>query len=120
MYRPLPTSVMLKKSSIHGYGLFANHIISKNSLIGISHVAHEGFPNGYIRTPLGGFYNHSEKPNCELIERNLDMGFSTYVKILTAKRDIREGEDLTCTYTLWDNEDIAKLSSDNGDNWLGL
>ena len=37
--------------------------INKNSFIGITHVRDEQFENKYIRTPIGGFYNHSNEPN---------------------------------------------------------
>ena len=36
--------------------------IKKHSFIGVTHVRDEQFENKYIRTPLGGFYNHSNDP----------------------------------------------------------
>ena len=63
MYRPLPNELTIKNSEIEGLGLFTNAKINKNSLIGITHIRDELFEGKYIRTPMGGFYNHSEKAN---------------------------------------------------------
>ena len=63
MYRPLPKQLTIKNSAIEGLGLFATENIKNNSFIGVTHIRDEQFENKYIRTPLGGFYNHSNKPN---------------------------------------------------------
>ena len=62
MYRPLPKQLTIKNSPIEGLGLFATEDIKSNSFIGITHIRDEQFENKYIRTPLGGFYNHSNEP----------------------------------------------------------
>jgi len=62
MYRPLPNGLTIKNSPIEGLGLFATIIIKKNTFIGVTHIRDEQFENKYIRTPLGGFYNHSNDP----------------------------------------------------------
>ena len=62
MYRPLPDGLTIKNSPIEGLGLFTNVGIKKNTFIGITHIRDEQFDNKYIRTPLGGFYNHSNDP----------------------------------------------------------
>ena len=62
MYRPLPDGLTIKNSPIEGLGLFTNVDIKKNTFIGITHIRDEQFDNKYIRTPLGGFYNHSNEP----------------------------------------------------------
>ena len=62
MYRPLPDGLTIKNSSIEGLGLFATIKIKANSFIGVTHNRDEQFENKYIRTPLGGFYNHSNEP----------------------------------------------------------
>ena len=62
MYRPLPDGLTIKNSPIEGLGLFTNIAIKKNTFIGITHIRDEQFENKYIRTPLGGFYNHSNEP----------------------------------------------------------
>ena len=63
MYKPLPKQLTIKNSAIEGLGLFATENIKKNSFIGVTHIRDEQFENKYIRTPLGGFYNHSNEPN---------------------------------------------------------
>ena len=62
MYRPLPDQLTIKNSPIEGLGLFATKDIKINSFIGVTHIRDEQFENKYIRTPLGGFYNHSNDP----------------------------------------------------------
>ena len=62
MYRPLPDGLTIKNSPIEGLGLFATKAIKANSFIGVTHIRDEQFENKYIRTPLGGFYNHSDDP----------------------------------------------------------
>ncbi len=62
MYRPLPDGLTIKNSPIEGLGLFATIKIKKNTFIGVTHIRDEQFENKYIRTPLGGFYNHSNEP----------------------------------------------------------
>ena len=63
MYRPLPKQLTIKNSPIEGLGLYAVEDIKKNLFIGLTHIRDEQFENKYIRTPLGGFYNHSHEPN---------------------------------------------------------
>ena len=63
MYKPLPKQLTIKKSPIEGLGLYATEDIKKNSYLGVTHVRDEQFENKYIRTPVGGFYNHSNVPN---------------------------------------------------------
>jgi len=120
MYKPLPNKLELRKSSIHGYGLFAKEYLPKNTTLGISHVYHRLFPDGWIRTPLGGFYNHSENPNCELVDQNMDEGLISFTatKLLLTIKNIYGGTELTCTYTIWKATEEMKKSS--GEGWLGL
>ena len=63
MYKPLPKQLTIKKSPIEGLGLYATEDIKKNSYLGVTHIRDEQFENKYIRTPVGGFYNHSNNPN---------------------------------------------------------
>ncbi len=63
MYKPLPKQLTIKKSPIDGLGLYATENIKKDSFIGVTHIRDEQFENKYIRTPVEGFYNHSNKPN---------------------------------------------------------
>ena len=55
-YRPLPDNLTIGKSKIEGVGLISVSDIESAVLLGITHVY---FENDWIRTPLGGFINHS-------------------------------------------------------------
>ena len=97
MYRPLPKEVTISKSYIEGLGLFAADDLSVNTKLGIAHVKDDRFENGYIRTPLGGFVNHSDAPNCEFYK---DGDFI----MLRTIRNINIGHELTAEYWLYDME----------------
>ncbi len=76
MYSPLPEALTIKESDIHGLGLFAIDNISKSTILGMTHFKHIDYKDGWLRTPLGGFYNHSNTPNCELVDKY--FGFAEY------------------------------------------
>ena len=97
-YNPLPEYLAIGPSDIHGAGILAQEDIPGEVVIGISHVYDPNFQHDYIRTPLGGFINHSEKPNCELID---DEGNDDYKKLKTTRK-IEQGEELTLKYSLYD------------------
>ena len=99
MYKPLPDSVEIRNSPIHGVGLFAKTPIKKGIHLGVSHVYAPGFDGGHIRTPVGGFINHSDTPNCRKIE-SPEESVITYYSLVT-NRDIEKDEELTTTYTLY-------------------
>ena len=71
MYRPLPKELTIKNSPIEGLGLYAKENIKKNTFIGVTHIRDEQFENKYIRTPLGGFYNHSNDPTVMRMVSNI-------------------------------------------------
>ena len=71
MYRPLPDELTIKHSPIEGLGLFAAKEIKANTFIGVTHIRDEQFENKYIRTPLGGFYNHSDTPTIQRLVSNV-------------------------------------------------
>ena len=98
MYRPLPDSLTIDKSTIEGIGLFAKEFIPKDTNLGVTHIPspiHLPHWFGIIRTPLGGFINHSETPNC-IINKNTEIHY------LTTLVDIQPGEELTVKYTMYD------------------
>lgn len=97
-YKPLPDYLSIGPSSIHGAGIFATEDIPKEIVIGITHIYDPEFQHNFIRTPLGGFINHSESANCELIEEDNDYH---YKKLKTNKK-IKHGEELTLKYSLYD------------------
>ena len=57
--KPLPETI--KQSSINGLGLFATQDIKDGTQLGITHIL---INDEIIRTPLGGFINHKDDPNC--------------------------------------------------------
>ena len=130
MYKPLPKCLTIKKSPIEGLGLYATTNIKTNTFIGLTHVQDKDFDNGYIRTPLGGFYNHSNNPNVRrvvsdqlprlkpgnLIDDSLDATKipdgkanreNLYPKVqgkymfLVSTKNIKAGEEITANYNLY-------------------
>jgi SET domain-containing protein len=96
-YRPLPRKLYIDNSPIEGNGLFTSDDIHSEEELGITHIKNDSgnFHSDYIRTPLGGFVNHSENSNCKLYE------CGDYLKMKTTK-DIKAGEELTLTYSLYE------------------
>ncbi len=94
-YKPLPEGLTIKDSSVHGLGLFATQDIVKGVELGITHVYNNKFENDYIRTPLGGFINHSNNPNAQL----LSVGD---VMRLTTIKFIKKGDELFTKYELYE------------------
>ena len=94
-YSPLPKQVTIKQSEIEGLGLYSTESLYPGQYLGITHVANDRFENGYIRTPLGGFINHSDTPNCEVRE-DVDRSL-----MLFTLRQILPNEELTLKYNLY-------------------
>lgn len=97
MYKPLPENLTIKQSNIEGLGLFATKFIKKDTNLGITHIKDKRFDMGYSRTPLGGFFNHSETPNCKV--EYVDQ----FIYLITLE-DINEGTELTAKYTFYNPE----------------
>jgi len=95
-YKPLPLGIVVADSGIAGQGLFATRKLVMGTLLGISHYRIDG---EYIRTPLGGFINHAETPNCERSQVRIRPGFDRW-NIMVIE-DIEEGEELTLKYKLY-------------------
>jgi len=96
VYRPLPDSLTVKPSEIDGLGLFAVEFISSGVNLGISHyfpLPSQHWPHNIIRTPLGGFYNYSETPNCRSL---VNFSFASLITL----RDIEAGEEITTSYNI--------------------
>ena len=112
MYKPLPHGLFIDESSIDGQGLHTNVKLAGGINLGMSHVE---LGKMMIRTPLGGFINHSGTPNCVKVkslltrqqwnERNdlpndkYDHNFPKWD--LVTLRDIDPGEELTVRYTFY-------------------
>ena len=93
-YRPLPEYLTIRESGIEGLGLFAIDYIKPCKNMGIAHI-HRW--KDIVRTPLGGFINHSIKPNCVLI-REEKSSESTLMTI----KPIEKGEELTLKYEMYE------------------
>ena len=96
-YTPLPSGLTVTDSRISGQGLFTTRRLVAGTELGISHYR---IDKEYIRTPLGGFINHAETPNCERSQVRIRPGFDKW-SIMTLE-DIEEGDELTLKYKLYD------------------
>jgi len=111
MYSPLPKGLTLGESEIHDIGLFAKKDIKRGHDFGISHIQ---IGKELYRTPLGGFINHSDDPNCTKSMARItnadDLSTRTDYKIwrLFTLDDIKEGEELTLTYTFYKIDEERK------------
>jgi len=94
-YRPLPDNLTIKPSPIEGLGLFATGTIEKGTNLGLTHLLiRDDIDVLIFRTPLGGFINHSDKPNCERV----DLHDKWYLKTI---KDIDKNQELTLKYTMY-------------------
>ena len=93
MYRPLPNYLTIQPSKIEGLGLFAIKDIPAYEVIGMTHAKWYGEPNNLLRTPLGGFINHSETPNCEIKGK--------LTRYLFTEEFIPAGTELTVKYKMY-------------------
>ena len=116
-YKPLPHGLVIADSQINGQGLFATRKLVAETNLGISHVE---VGKLILRTPMGGFINHSNKPNCVKVKSLLtrqewnhrtnlpddkyDHNFTKWN--LMVIEDIEEGEELTLKYKMYDPEKI--------------
>ena len=104
MYKPLPESVTIKQSKVNGLGLFADQKIMQATNLGMTHLKFNGT---IFRTPLGGFINHSNTPNCEKVcllmtnHDNPNLKFDYKKWNLITRQDIKKGEELTLRYTFY-------------------
>ena len=94
-YKPLPDGFTIAKSNIQGLGLFTTKKLKKG-IIGVGWVKHDHFPDNYVRTPLGGFVNHSETPNCTKMVHD-----GAGVIWLEALHDINSKEEITVKYSFY-------------------
>ena len=111
-YKPLPHGLFIEESSIEGQGLYTNEKLAEGTNLGMSHVE---LGKLILRTPMGGFINHSDKPNCVKVKSLLtrqewnhrtylpdnkyDLNFTKW-NLVTIK-DIEAGEELTVKYTFY-------------------
>ena len=104
MYKPLPESVTIKESKINGLGLFASQTIMHGTNLGMTHLK---IGDTIFRTPLGGFINHSNTPNCVKVELRMTdedkQGHRYDYKKwnLIVSQDLKDEEELTLRYTFY-------------------
>lgn len=92
MYKPLPDGLYVSNSDIAGQGLFTSRKLEVGTELGLSH---KMIDDNLIRTPLGGFINHSEEPNVQKYQ----IGNDYFIKVI---KDINVGEEITLKYN-WYN-----------------
>ena len=92
MYKPLPDGLYVSNSDIAGQGLFTNRKLEVGTELGLSH---KMIDDNLIRTPLGGFINHSEEPNVHKYQ----IGNDYFIKVI---KEINPGEEITLKYN-WYN-----------------
>ena len=91
MYSPLPKNLHIKDSRVAGQGLFAKKDIHIGEILGVSHLI---VNEEILRTPLGGFINHSDNPNLVKWLEN-DRYFIKTIQT------IKSGEELFLKYTFY-------------------
>ena len=115
LYKPLPHGLVIADSGINGQGLFTTRKLVAETDLGISHVE---LGKLILRTPMGGFINHSNNPNCVKVKSLLtrqewnhrinlpdDKYDHNFIKWnLIVIEDIEEGEELTLKYKMYDPE----------------
>jgi len=89
-YKALPDALHIGDSQVAGQGIFAREDIPVDTELGLSHILLEEI----FRTPLGGFINHSDDPNC--VKYPVDNKY--YIKTI---RPIKAGEELFLKYTFY-------------------
>jgi len=110
-YRPLADYLYIDDSQIEGKGVFTRVFLPTGTDLGITHAYVPSiaavrliYPDGWIRSVLGSWYNHSKQaPNCQTITEIQD-GSNYTIKRLVTLREVQPGEELTATYTLYDPE----------------
>ena len=91
-YRPLPDNVTIMPSSIDGLGLHAIEDLQAGTVLGETHVlVHDKDRLEWVRTPLGGFINHSDDPNSYIATNKGD-------RILHTIKPVKAGEEITVYY----------------------
>ena len=91
-YRPLPMGLTIRKSGIDGLGLHSTTNLNAGTVLGETHVlVHNRDRHEWVRTPLGGFINHSDNPNCYI---STDRGDRTLHTVIPVAKD----EELTVYY----------------------
>ena len=91
-YRALPEGLFISESPIAGQGVFTKRSLKVGTYLGMSHLVVDEI---IYRTPLGGFLNHSEEPNCEKYFEDEKY----YVRVI---RPVKPNEELFLKYTFYE------------------
>ena len=96
-YKPLPSCLEIRKSLNDGHGLYAIEDIPAGSHLGITHLVLTEEQKKFVhlnqlRTPLGGFINHSENPNAVLTPTDGPL------IVMWSVKPIKIGEEVTVFY----------------------
>ena len=92
-FKPLYERLTIKACTHHGK-------------LGISHLRNlrsdnmDEFMDGWLRTPLGGFYHHSSAPNCLLVPYPLNNSDKTELYQIITDTPIDVGDEITCGLTI--------------------
>lgn len=97
-YRPLLAGLHVLDSEIDGQGLFTSVTLYPGDDLGTTHYLIDGFI--IIRTPTGGFINHSDQPNCMKVAFEPEEFPQQLAYRLEPLRAIEAGEELTLSYSL--------------------
>ena len=95
MYQALPKCLHIKDSPVAGQGIFAKEDIDAMMYLGISHVVVD---EDIMRTPIGGFVNHSDDPNCTKDLEEMEWGRIYHMRTI---KQIKKGEELFLKYTFY-------------------
>ncbi len=91
-YQALPEGLFVQNSPIAGQGIFTRKALAEGTDLGLSHII---VGEELIRTPLGGFLNHSDSPNCEKYRYLEDRYHVILIK------PVGPMEELTLKYTFY-------------------
>ena len=104
--------VEVKRSALHGKGVFAKRDIKKGEIVVESDMAlihiNENLPevlatlqfpwtdeyDAICLSDAGSFFNHSSRPNAEIINRD----FTNLIQTFAANAAIRKGDEITIYY----------------------
>ena len=95
MYKALPNWIRVKDSRVAGQGLFAKDDVPEDVYLGISHFVVD---EEIMRTPLGGFVNHSNDPNCVKECEEKEWGKIYHMRTI---KPIKKDEELFLKYTFY-------------------
>ncbi len=98
-YQALHSWLHIRDSPIAGQGIFAREEIPAGMVLGMSHLIVDEV---IYRTPLGGFLNHSDDPNCvKWCEEDRYLEASSIKYFVKTLKQIHAGEELTLKYTFY-------------------